>query len=85
MTEAREQVLEFFEKATERPARWASERTTLGDFDARERTLEIFDVLRPEELPLLRSLRPARDWAANLLGGTVVIVFHTPRETERLY
>lgn len=85
MLDPREEVRRFFEKATERPVRWADSATTLGDFDARNVALEIFDVAARDELNLLRVLRSAREWAATKLGVPVVIVFHTPKETDRLY
>lgn len=85
MLDQREEVRRFFEKATERPVRWADSSTTLGDFDARGAALEIFDVAARDELNLLRVLRSAREWAKSLLARPVVIVFHTPQETDRLY
>lgn len=68
-----------------RVARWTPLSRQTGDYDGRERTIEVFDAQASEQRALLRQLRPARPEIECLLGGPLIVVFHTPRETERLY
>jgi hypothetical protein len=69
----------------DRPVRWAPPDVASGDYDGRERTLEVFRVASGERRDLLRALRPVRDAIEAVAGGPVVVIFHTPRESERLY
>jgi hypothetical protein len=85
MREVREKVKAMFAKATGRPVFWADERTTLGDFEGRDATLEIFDVPSSEERALFRSLRLLRTWADAQLRVPVLLMFHTPAATRKHY
>lgn len=60
-------------------------RCTQIAIDGRDRTIEVFDAPASEQRALLRLLRPARAEIEAALGGPLIVVFHTPRETERLY
>ena len=71
------------ERLDGRPVRWFAGVT--GDFDGRERTLEVFDAEPPEQRSLIRDLRPLREQLSVAAGGPVVVVFHTQGETQRLY
>lgn len=66
------------------PARWA-EAHALGDYDGRERTLEVFNADAREQLELLTRFRPLRSEVETVAGGPVIVIFHTTRETTRLY
>jgi hypothetical protein len=68
-----------------RPTRWMSGSGAIGDYDGRERTLEVFEADPREQLDLLRRLREVRPELELAIGGPLVIVFHTSAETERLY
>lgn len=68
-----------------RPARWASPGITSGSYDGCDRTVEIFNAAPSEQLELLRLLRAERSALERAAGGPLVIVFHTPSETRRLY
>jgi hypothetical protein len=68
-----------------RIVRWVPASRRIGDYDGRHRTLEIFDVPAGDQRGILRLLRPARPDLERIVGGPLVIIFHTPRETERLY
>jgi hypothetical protein len=57
----------------------------LGDYDGRERTLEVFNADAKEQSELLRRLRPMRAVLETTAGGPVVLVFHTRKESARLY
>jgi hypothetical protein len=66
-----------------RPTRWAS--SAVGNYDGRERTLEVFEADASEQLALLRELRSVRAELRAVADGPLVIVFHTRAESERLY
>jgi len=65
-----------------RPVRWGK---MSGDYDGRERTLEVFEADAHEQRGLLRLLRPDRAELDAAAGGRLVIVFHTRVESRRLY
>ncbi|HEY3356164.1 MAG TPA: hypothetical protein VGQ83_23130 [Polyangia bacterium] len=67
-----------------RPVRWASPAPA-GDYEGRERTLEVFLADAAEQRPLLRLLRPLRPKLEAAAGGPIIVVFHTWAETFRLY
>lgn len=68
-----------------RPARWAPTERLVGDYDGRERTLEVFNAGPKEHLGLLAALRPMRARLKEAAGGSIVFIFHTPEESARLY
>jgi hypothetical protein len=68
-----------------RPARWASAGRAVGSYDGCERTVEVFDAPLGEQLGLLRALRAERAVLEPGAGGPLVVLFHTPSETRRLY
>ena len=66
-----------------RPVRWA--QNVLGDYDGRDRTLEVFNADAAEQRELFRSLRPLRKEMEVVAGGPVIVIFHTRAESARLY
>lgn len=68
-----------------RTVQWVPESRRVGDYEGRHRTLEIFDAAPGEQRELLRRIRPARPEIERMLGGPLIVIFHTPGETERLY
>ena len=68
-----------------RPVRWASPATSLGDYEGRASTLEIFDVPAWDQRSVLAALRTQRELARKRIGEEVRIVFHTPEATTRYY
>jgi hypothetical protein len=66
-----------------RPVRWA--RNVLGDYDGRDRTLEVFNADANEQRELFRALRPIRKEMEAIAGGSVIVIFHTRAESARLY
>ena len=80
----REQILHrVAELLGDRPVRWADPRQFIGDFDGRERTLEVFNADALEQLELLRRMRPIREELEAVAGGPVVVIFHTRTESAR--
>lgn len=68
-----------------RPARWAATADSIGDYDGREHTLDVFDAEAREQLALLRALRAERAELERAAGGPLIVIFHTKAETRRLY
>jgi hypothetical protein len=84
MTEPRVRALSELRTVLDgRPVRWANQPP--GDYDGRERTLEVFNADAAEQRELMRKLRPLRGELEQAAGGPVVIVFHTRKESARLY
>lgn len=68
-----------------RPVRWTPRGRIFGDYEGRERTLDVFNADAHEQRALLRALRPHREELARASGGPLVIIFHTEKESARLY
>lgn len=68
-----------------RLVQWVPPDRRVGDYEGRHRTLEIFDVPPDEQRKILRQLYPSRPEIERVIGGPLIIIFHTPRETQRLY
>jgi hypothetical protein len=68
-----------------RPVHWTDERTSLGDFDGREWTLEIFDVPDEQQRELHARLWGLKKLVWEQLHQSLTFIFHTPAETDRLY
>ncbi|HWO18446.1 MAG TPA: hypothetical protein VNO30_06705 [Kofleriaceae bacterium] len=83
---AREQILHrVAELLNDRPVRWADPHQFIGDFDGRERTLEVFNADALEQRELMRRMRPIREELETAAGGPVVVIFHTRAESARLH
>ena len=67
-----------------RPVAWAGSRT-VGDYDGRERTLDVFNADARDQLELLTRFRGVRAEVEAALGGPIIVLFHTTAETTRLY
>src|SRR5256885_7988780 len=65
--------------------RWTDERTSTGDFDGRDWTLELFDVPVGEQRSAHARLWELGKMVRNSLGHSLTFIFHRPEETERLY
>lgn len=66
-----------------RPTRWTE--NPVGDYNGRERTLEVFNAEASDQLKLLRQFRAVRSDVETTTGGPVIVLFHTTKETARLY
>jgi hypothetical protein len=62
---------------------WAT--NPVGDYDGRERTLEVFNADPSDQRPLLHQFRDVRSEVEAVVGGPVIVMFHTTKETRRLY
>lgn len=68
-----------------RPVRWAGPPELVGDYDGRERTLEVFNADGKDQRALLGRLRPFRPDLEAAAGGAVIVIFHTIAESARLH
>lgn len=68
-----------------RAVQWVPASRQVGDYDGRQRTLEVFDAAPREQRALLRQIRSIREEIERSVGGPLVVIFHTPHETERLF
>jgi hypothetical protein len=67
-----------------RPVAWAGVRA-VGDYDGRERALDVFNADARDQLELLTRFRSLRSEVEAALGGSLIVLFHTTAETTRLY
>jgi len=67
------------------PLRWADERTTLGDYEGRDLTIEVFNIPSARQREFFRELRQHRRELQEILGRPVTFVFHTPQVTKQYY
>jgi hypothetical protein len=65
-----------------RVVRWAN---PIGGYDGCARTLEVFNADALEQRELLRHFRGVRSEVEGAVGGPVIVLFHTTKETARLY
>jgi hypothetical protein len=84
LTTARHDLMQrISESLSGRPVRWAQH--VVGDYEGRDRTLEVFNADLAEQGDLYRRLRPLRREMEALAGGPVIVLFHTTLESARLY
>jgi len=69
----------------DRPVRWADLAHFIGNYDGRDRTLEVFNTDASEQRASLRRMRPMREEIEAIAGGPVVVIFYTRAESARLH
>jgi hypothetical protein len=67
------------------PLRWADERTTLGDYEGRDLTIEVFNVPSVRQRGFFHEIRQYRRELQETLGRPVTFIFHTPEVTKQYY
>ncbi len=86
MNRSRQDLLVRVRESMEgRPVRWAGPPDLVGDYDGRERTLEVFNADGKDQRRLLRQLRPVGPELEDAAGGPVIVIFHTVAESARLH
>ena len=65
-----------------RPVRWAS---TAGDYDGRDRTIEVFDADASDQRRLLVLIRKSTRHLEEAIGGPLVVIFHSVKQTAERY
>ena len=68
-----------------RPVRWTPGRRVVGDYDGRERTIEVFNAEPADQRGLLSAIKKERDLLAKTAGGPLVVVFHSVRQSKERY
>lgn len=68
-----------------RPVRWAPAEQLIGDYDGRERTLEVFLADAKEQLGLRAAIEDIWTDLRQAAGGPIVLIFHTTKESQRLH
>ena len=68
-----------------RPVRWAASERLVGDYDGRERTLEVFLADARDQLSLRTAIEDLRSEVTVAAGGPIILIFHTTKESHRLY
>ena len=82
----RDEIPHLVEELLRKPARWAVDGGQIVCwYDGLDQTLEVFNASASEQRPLLSRLRPIRSEIEQVLGVPLVVIFHTPEQTDRLY
>ncbi|MBI5562878.1 MAG: hypothetical protein HY894_08540 [Deltaproteobacteria bacterium] len=86
-SKTRMEAIRLLEEATgfEYPMRWVDEQTTMGDFDGREFTIDVFRVPPSEDFVFLSKIRAARDRIYKMIGSRCLFIFHSPEATRGHY
>lgn len=64
-----------------RPVRWVPSERLVGDYDGRERTLQIFNADVKDQRRLLDVVDAARGPLQEAAGGPLVIIFHSTKQS----
>ena len=65
-----------------RPVRWVPEERSVGDYEGRGRTLEIFNADAKEQRRLLGEIDKHKSEIETASGGPLVVIFHSVRQSE---
>lgn len=65
-----------------RPVRWVPPARLIGDYDGRERTLQIFNADSKDQRRLLDEVDAAREPLEKAAGGPLVLIFHSVKQSE---
>jgi len=60
-----------------RPVRWAPRERLVGDYDGRERTLQVFNADAADQRRLLEEI--------HRIASDVVVIFHSVRQSQERY
>ncbi|MBI5480559.1 MAG: hypothetical protein HY906_17005 [Deltaproteobacteria bacterium] len=86
MISERDAVLEVVRRlADDRPVRWVDSRTSAGDFDGREWTIEVYDVAKADRRALREKLWDLFSKVRRYTGKPMSLVTHTPEDTNAFY
>jgi len=83
----RNEILSLLEKSINYsyPIRWTDEKTTLGDFDGREFSIDVFNIPVSAQLDFLSQIREIRKKISEMIGSRCFFIFHTPAATKKHY
>ncbi len=78
----REHVPFFVSRLVEgRPVRWVPPERLVGDYDGRERTLQVFNADPTDQSRLRRMIAAHRAELQSAAGGPLVIIFHSRKQS----
>ena len=83
----RNEVLQLIGKVTNYayPVRWVDEKTTVGDFDGRELSIDVFSVPTAEQINFLCQIRSIMGLIREMTGHRCIFIFHSPEATAAHY
>ncbi len=67
------------------PLRWADGTTSLGDYEGRDLTVEVFDIPTRRQREFYRAIRQFREGMLRVHGRAITFIFHTPEATRQFY
>ncbi|MGH7286079.1 MAG: hypothetical protein ACRELY_31545 [Polyangiaceae bacterium] len=79
----RDDVANFVSVYIERPTRWVPKDLSIGDYEGRDRTLEVFNADAVEQRSLMRTLEPVRPALEQAAGGPIVVIFHSRKQSAK--
>jgi hypothetical protein len=68
-----------------RPVRWAPAERLVGDYDGRERTLQVFNADACDQRRLRDAIDERRVPIEEAAGGPLVIIFHSRKQSVERY
>lgn len=68
-----------------RPVRWAPPKRLVGDYDGRDRTLQVFNADPRDQRQLLDAIDAQRGPLEEAAGGPLVIIFHSVKQSAERY
>jgi hypothetical protein len=68
-----------------RPVRWAPANRSVGDYDGRERTLQVFNADPKDQRRLLDVIDSNRAPLEEAVGGPLIVIFHSVRQSAERY
>ncbi|HAO94065.1 MAG: hypothetical protein A2X93_08965 [Deltaproteobacteria bacterium GWC2_56_8] len=85
--EIKKEIINLIEQQTgfKYPIRWVDEKTTRGDFDGRESSIDVFYIPFSEEDEFLTLIEPIRNRIRELIGNRGLFIFHSPEATDKYY
>lgn len=79
----RDDIAKLVALTLERPARWIPDELSVGDYDGRQRTLQVFNAEPAEQLSLVQKLEPMRNVLHAAARGPIVILFHSRKQSKK--
>ena len=79
---SKQDIPHFISKIIKRPVRWAK---PIGDYEGRERTIEVFNADLQDQLSLLKEINKHKDQINKIVDGPLVVVFHSVKQTKERY
>lgn len=81
------EVLQLIGKVTNYayPLRWVDEKTTVGDFDGRELSIDVFFIPTAKQINFLSQIRSIRGLIREKTGHRCIFIFHSPEAAVAHY